>query len=273
MKRIKSILKSLIEIIKKPEMVFLPANLAFFIVLSIFPILTLIGMLASHLSLSLDSFVSALHRLLPNSLASLLVPYMVSKSFDSNIIFSTVLAFILASNGTHALILASNSLYKIENSNYIKRRVKALFLIILLLILFVFLFSFLTYGNQIFWFILETVRYKPINNILYYLFAFIKWPIAMLIIFIIIKTVYSLAPDSRIDRKTTTKGALFTTLLFTISTAIFTFYVSNFSHYDVFYGSISNIIILMLWIYILSYILVIGIAINVEVFNLRNSKK
>ena len=267
MNRIKNIIKTLFNIINKPEMVFLPANVAFFIVLSVFPILTLVGILASYLSLSVDGLIITLESALPNSLTNLLTPYIMNNNFDSNTIIFTIVAFVLASNGSHALILSSNSLYKIENSNYIKRRIKALFLILLLILLFMFLLSFLAYGNQIFRIILEIVTYSPVNKILYYIFSFIKWPIAMLIIYIIIKIIYILTPDDKIYSKTTTKGALFTTIGWTIATAIFSFYVSNFAHYDIYYGNISSIIVLMIWVYILSYILMVGIAINVGCYN------
>ena len=265
MQRIKNIFITLFRIINSPELLFLPANMAFFIILSIFPILTLIGLLSTYFSVSIDSLITTLN-ILPSGISNLLIPFIESNTFDSNLIFSIGIAFLIASNGTHALILATNSLYKIENSNYIKRRIKALFLIILLIILLIFLISFLAYGNQLFKTILEIVTFKPVNNILIYIFAFIKWPIAMIIIFFIIKLVYVLSPDDKINSKTTTKGAIFTTIGFTISTAIFSFYVSNFSHYDVYYGSIANIIVLMIWVYILSYILVIGIAINVRAY-------
>ena len=76
------------------------------------------------------------------------------------------------------------------------------------------------------------------------------------------KLLYVLAPDKKIRSKTTTKGALFTTISWILATEIYTFYIGTFSSYDVFYGSISNIVILLLWIYILSYIFVVGMAIN-----------
>ena len=47
----------------------------------------------------------------------------------------------------------------------------------------------------------------------------------------------------------------------------------HFSHYDIFYGSLSNIIIMMMWIYILACSLVIGIVINVQSFKDNKNKK
>ena len=174
MKRIKEIAKTLFHIISSPELLHLPGNLAFFMILSIFPILTLIGIISNYFSISFYVVLTTLSTALPNGVEQILLPYIEADSFTRNVIISTAFAFILASNGTHALILASNSLYGIKNSSYLKRRIKALFLILLLIVLFIFMISFLTYGNQIFVYILNIVTYEPINDVLYYIFAFIK---------------------------------------------------------------------------------------------------
>ena len=74
--------------------------------------------------------------------------------------------------------------------------------------------------------------------------------------------IFTIAPDSPIPSKNMNKGALFTTLSWLLITSIYSIYVTNFADYSLFYGSLANIVILMIWIYILSYTLVIGIAIN-----------
>ena len=267
MKKIKEFIKTLVDIIMLPQMMHLPGSLAFFIILSIFPILMLIGIVASYFSVSIEGITSTITAALPRGVEKLLLPYIQAGTFPRNILISTIFAFILASNGTHALILASNSLYDIKNSSYLRRRIKALFLILLLIVLFIFMISFLTYGNQLFTYILKAVSYGPVNEVLYYFFALIKWPIAMFIIYLAMKLIYVLSPDGKIYSSTTSTGALFSTIGFTVATAIFSFYVNNFSTYDIYYGSIATIVTLMIWIYILSFILVIGIAINVRNYN------
>ena len=59
-------------------------------------------------------------------------------------------------------------------------------------------------------------------------------------------------------------GAWFTTLSWVLATAIYSYYVSHFVNYDIFYGGMSSLIVMMIWIYILAYGIVIGIAINTE---------
>jgi membrane protein len=92
----------------------------------------------------------------------------------------------------------------------------------------------------------------------------LKYPISLLLIYFNIKLIYTISPNKTIESKTVTVGALFTTVLWIILTRIYSYYVSNFSNYDIFYGSLSNIIILLLWMYLLSYVFVIGLSINAQ---------
>ena len=84
-----------------------------------------------------------------------------------------------------------------------------------------------------------------------------------------VKLIYTIAPDWKILSKHTTKGAIFTTISWIVVVQIYSYWVSNFSNYDIFYGSLSNIVVLMLLMYIISYILVIGIAINVRSYEYK----
>ena len=86
----------------------------------------------------------------------------------------------------------------------------------------------------------------------------------MLVSYILIKLLYALAPDKHIKSKNVTMGALFTTFGWTIVTAIYSYYANNLANYSVFYGGLSNLVVLMMWVYVISYILVMGIAINVS---------
>lgn len=271
MVRIKEILNRLIKIIRDPAMLFLPGNLAFFLVLSIFPILTLIGVIASFFSISVN--ITSLANYLPTDVTDILMPYIQGKGFDSNVGMFMIIGFILASNGADAIVLASNTLYGIPNSNYVKRRIKDFFLIILMVLLFVFLFGFITFGNQLLSLVMKYVDNNYIQDLVYKIFLLMKWPFAMFIIYFNVKLIYTITPDFKIYSRTTTRGAIFTTISWTIATAIFTYYVKHFSNYGLFYGSLSNIIVLILWIYMLSYILVIGIAINVQKYKTIENNK
>ena len=269
MSKIKGYFKNLYDIIVTPSMSYLPGNLAFFLVLSIFPILTLIGVIASSFSLNVESLINMINTALPDKIALLLADFIQGKGFDSNIGIFMIIGFFLASNGADAIILASNNLYGFPNSDYIKRRIKAIFIIILIILLFIFMLGFLAFGNHIIDLLLQLIKNKDIANLIYNLFKLLKWPLSFFIIYFNIKLIYAIAPDWKILSKHTTKGAIFTTVGWILVVQIYSYYVSNFARYDIFYGSLSNIVILMLLTYIISYILVIGIAINVRSYEYK----
>lgn len=260
----KRYLKKLIKIIKKSEMRILPGNIAFFMVLSIFPIITLSGIFASMFHISLNSILSMMSDILPGQVYNLILPYVSGNGMDIHIGFSMLLGYIFASNGAHSIIVCSNTLYDIPHSNYLSRRIKALFLTIILVVLFVFTLIVLAFGNSILQFILSFDFFGSFGDKIYYLFLLLKWPTAIIFIFFMIKLIFTVSPDKTIKSSNTTKGAFFTTISWMVSTFIYSYYVQHFSHYDIFYGSLANIIIMMIWVYILAYTLVVGIAINTQ---------
>ncbi len=264
MQKFKIYLKKLLKIMMSPSMAYLPGNLAFFLVLSIFPILTLIGVIAHGLGVNVNSVVNVISSTFPNNISEILNSFIQGKGFDMNIAIFMLIGFFLASNGSHALILVSNNLYGFKNDDYIKRRVKSIFLIILIILLFIFMLGFIGFGNYLLNLLLSKISDKGLVKLIYSLFIILKWPFSIFVIYFNLKLIYTIAPDSKIMSKDTTKGAIFATISSIIVVQIYSFWVTHFSNYDIFYGSLSNIVILMLITYIISYILVIGIAINTK---------
>lgn len=260
----KRYLKKLFKLFTRPELKVLPGNIAFFLVLSIFPIITLSGYLASFFNVSLNSVIDLFYRILPDNISDILVSYITGNGMDFHVGFSIITGYIVASNGAQSIIVSCNTLYGFEHKSYIKIRLKALFITILLVFLFIFTLFVLAFGNSILKIVLSFNIFDGIGDSIYYVFLLLKWPIAIVFIYFMMKVIFVVSPNSYIKNNLTTRGALFTSIAWILSTFIYSFYVQHFSHYDIFYGSLSNIIIMMMWIYILAYSLVIGIAINVQ---------
>ena len=268
MNKLKKIINELLKIMGRDEMKILPSSLAFFLVLSVVPIIALIGFIASFFSVSLDNVITTIQEVLPSEISEIIVTYISGKGIDIHIGFSMLLVFIIASNGPHSIIITSNALYHIKDSSYLKRRIKAFFMTILMVFLFLFIVLVLAFGNHILAAIMNLGILKNAKE-LYNIFVLLKWPLSYLLILFGLKIIFTIAPDKRIPSKYVNKGVHFTALGWIIVTAIYSFYVSNFANYDIFYGGLSNIIILMMWIFILAYILVIGIAINTNRYNME----
>lgn len=268
MERIKQIIKKLVKISDKAEMRILPGNLAFFLVLSLIPIITLLGYTASLFSVSIDSVIKFMNSSFPKEVSDLLIPFIDGPGFDINIGIFMIAGFLIASNGPHSIIVTSNTLYNINNSDYIKRRIKALFLTIILVLLFIFIVVVVAFGNTLVKMLLDIGLFKEFSQQFYFIYVLFKWPLSFILIYFTIKLVYTLAPDFNIPSKYVTKGAVFTTVGWMAITSVYSYYVNNIANYDIFYRSLSNIIIMMMWVYFLAYILVLGIAINASDYSL-----
>lgn len=263
---IKRYLKKLFRIINKEEMKVLPGHLSFFLILSLIPTITIVGIICNLFGLSTIDIVNFVSNIIPQAVMEIIEPFIETTNNGSYIIYF-IIGFILVSNGAYAITLTSNTLYEIKDTSYIKGRIKALFLTILLMFLFVFILIVLAFGNKILGFILSFKMFNNVSVLIYTLFVYLKWPLAFFIIYILLKFIYTIAPDKRIKSESVTRGSIFTTIGWIGITAIYSYYANNIANYDMFYGNLSNIIILMMWIYIIAYIFVIGIAINVSSYN------
>ena len=261
---VKGYFKRIFDLIMKPEMKILPGQLAYFLILSIFPLLTLIGILGSKITFLSAPFIDMIKKVVPTNINNILLPFLTQSTPSGNIMFIMIVGFILVSNGTHSIIITSDELYGIDYGDYISRRIKAFFMIIILLFLFAFVIIVLAYGNIIVNHIININLLEEFRDKIYMIFVIIKWPLAFILFFWILKFLYTIAPDEQISSSFMNKGALFTTIGWIITTFVYSYYVSNFANYSLFYGSLSGIIVMMIWIYMISFIFVMGIAINAE---------
>jgi len=265
-RRFRRFYKKLKETRNIPEMSILPGQLAFFLLLSIIPLFALIGVIATRFNISIESLINNYSNNIPKEVSDFLLDITKGKSININVIIFCISAFILASNGPNSMIVGSNLLYKIDNKDKLNRRVKAIFMTIVLVILFSFVLLVPAFGDQIIKLIKEAIDNKEINKTVNIVYSVLKYPVSIFIIYFFIKLLYVMAPDRSIASRNTTLGALFTTFGWILFTEIYSFYVREFAYYNIIYGSVANLIILFLWIYILSYIFVLGMALNVTYY-------
>lgn len=264
MERIKGYLKKLLNILKKPEMAILPSNIAFNIILAIIPLLTIVVLIASYFSISIDLVANLVSNVMPKQVSDIIIDVISGKGFDRSVGFFNIIAFIVASNGTYAIINTSNTLYKIRKRDWLKDRISSIVLLFIIIILFVFLLIVPIFGENIIDLMKSAKLLSNYADEAIIIFNIIKWPMTLLIIYLNIKLIYTIAPSKNIKSEETTYGAAFTTIGWTIATIIFKIYINYFARYDIIYGNLAAIIIMMVWMYFLSFIFVLGMAINVS---------
>ncbi len=259
--RTKKFLRNVSEIARKPEMSILPGQLAFFVILSLVPIFTLIGYGATFFDISIESLVKLIEVQFNAATTEMIVPIISGQAIDIKLFIMFIIMFYIASNGADSIIIASNEIYQIKQSSWFKRRIKAIFLTLLIVILILFVLLVPAFGTKI----IDAVDYFNIKSTLANILEIIQGPISWLIMFTFIKIIYTISPDRPLPSSQVNLGAVFTTFGWVLTTAIYSYYIKNFARYDLFYAGLSNIAVLMLWIYFFSYIFVIGMSLNSKV--------
>lgn len=246
--------------IRKPEMEVLPGNLAFFFMMMIIPLLTILATIIANLDVGKSTLYEALRTSFPENIATLISSIAGEGSTNSTWIL-LIVSLILASNGTYSMIVTSNSIYGIKKSSYIKNKFKSIILVIVLVILFTILLVIPVINTKVIDFIAKLTKTDMATNLYYLLYNVLKYPVTFLLVFVFVKILYKFSPSGG-KRKRTSYGAVFTSVLLVLSTWLYSFYIEYFSNYETYYGGISSILFLMIWINLISYIFVLGMNMN-----------
>ncbi len=100
--------------------------------------------------------------------------------------------------------------------------------------------------------------------------AYLRWLFIVALIFYSIASIYKYAPAVEKRWKLLSPGAILATTLSIIASIGFSTFVNSFGKYNVLYGSIGTIIVLMVLIYINSLVLLIGFELNVSIKSLKS---
>ena len=258
----KKILKEFKEILLRKELKILPGNLAYSFFLALIPIISLIFYFTTSFNLPNDILQNFLTETFPKGVVDLLQPVLTNELTLASFI-PLLLSVVVAMNGCEAIIVTSNTIFKFENSSKIKRMIKSIILLAITAILFAFIIIIPLLGNAIieligtFTHLVED--YRIIIDVIYFI---LQYPVSLIIIFLIIKLIYMIAPDQRISGKYVNRGAIFTTITWMIVTWFYSYYINERAKYDAVYGNLANIVMLLFWFYILGYIFVIGLFLN-----------
>ena len=260
---LKEFFDNFVKVLKRPDMAILPGQLAFFFVLAIVPTITLISYGATALNLSTDVIFEFLSNAFSQDIAALLLNIPHTDNISGLGFFAVVLmGYFIASNGPASIIVTSNIIYGEEQTGFFKRRLKAIIMTFFLVLLFIFMLVVPVFGDKI----VELFQFVNLNRgvteKVTTIISILQGPVTWLIMYFFIKILYTIAPNKKVKSKSVGYGAIFTSFAWIIITYIYSYYINNIAYYTTFYGSLANIVILMIWIYLLAYAFTIGMALN-----------
>lgn len=180
-----------------------------------------------------------------------------------------MLALFFSTTGIISLIEAFNQTYhSIQARSFLKQYLIALILVIIISALVLIGIS-LMIGGGVFIDYLQGKQWID-TGFQTFMLQFIKWSVVVCIFFFAISFLYYLGPSRRQKFRFISAGSTLSTLLIIILSIGFNYYIDNFSRYNTLYGSIGTLIIVMLWIYFVSIVILIGFELNASISVLKN---
>ncbi len=105
------------------------------------------------------------------------------------------------------------------------------------------------------------------------LWAWLRWPLAVLMLILVVAAVYYLAPDVKQEFRFITPGSILAVVVWIAASLGFGYYAQNFANYNATYGSIGAIIVFLLYLYISSAVLLFGAEMNAVIEHHANEGK
>ena len=182
--------------------------------------------------------------------------------------FGAILALILMSNGINAIFSGFEGSYNVTiNRNFIRQYSVALGVAIVLALLLVTTITVLIY----FEYVLHILRDRDVmsDGTDVWLVSVGSYVFFVIMIYIAVATLYYFGTKQGRTSRFFSPGALMTTLLFMLTTYLFGIYIDNFSNYNELYGSIGALLIMMLYIWLNSNLLLLGFELNAALQKLK----
>ena len=239
------------------------AQLAYFFLLSLFPLLIFVMTLVPFLNLPQEQVYEMLKNILPEQVYSLVGDTLkdVLQNRNGGLLSIGILATLWsASNGVNALIKSLNQSYgKAETRPFIIARSMSVIFTLVLILLVVVALVLPVFGAQIGHFLANTIG---LGEQFAAVFAKFRILLPPLVIFCGLTFMYWLGPNVKMYLRNAIPGAAVATVCWLVISYVFSIYINNFSNYSATYGSIGGIIILMLWLYITGMVLMVGGLVN-----------
>lgn len=253
----------------------LASQLAYYFILAIFPFLIFLINLISLTPITSEQALNDLSKVVPTAAYDIIKDVINQVSHTNRqtfLSFSMVATLWAASNGMNAVIKSLNKAYDQHESRSLWK-VRGLSIIATIAFAFTIIFSFILLilgeiiGRNIFLFLGFSNSFKT-------LWSYIRFISPVVIMIIVFALLYRHMPNRRMKYSEVLAGSIFSSVGWLITAVLFSIYVNNFSNYANTYGSIGGIILLIIWLYWISIIILLGGELNASLaYNRIKHKK
>ncbi|NLE03063.1 MAG: YihY/virulence factor BrkB family protein [Fibrobacter sp.] len=251
------------------------AGIAFFSFIAIFPAIasaiSIYGLIADPLSVQKQ--LSELITVLPFEARQLIqvqlnqIVQTSSSALSWGLVLSIVLSLWTANAAMKAIFLGINIAYnQRETRNFLSfNAITMVFTILAIIVVFL--------SIALVVILPALVNFINIPSALKTAVPYIRWILSVTLIVFFLALIYHFAPNRANPAwHWVSWGSIIATTLWVIASGLFSYYVNHFGNYNVTYGSLAAVVILLFWFYISSLAILLGAEINSEI-ELQNKKR
>ena len=259
-------IKKVKEQMNHREIKALPEQIAFNLIMAIVPLLVVIVQLGTYLSLNTDLVKYLITAYAPQEVQQLLLYLFDTTSAPQSgtlfVLLTAISFFWLISKGFYGISIAANTTYQVPLMKfaYLERIFSFMMLCFMILLLVVAIILAL-FGQAIISLVFHLLNIQ-VDSYMIILLNTLRSTISFISYFSFFVLLFYLSPTIKIKIHEIIPGALVTAVGWSVASIGFSFYVNYIANYNKFYGSLSVIIILLFWLYILGYAIMIGLQVN-----------
>lgn len=261
--------KTFIKKISGNDLSGLAAEMSYRFFLALFPFFIFIAAFAGfvtdvfNVDDPTDRIINAIGDTIPDDAASVLREQLDSILAGTNpglLSIGIIGAVWAASSGVNTIIKGMNRVHDVEEKRPLWRKyLLALSLTLLAGAAVILAFLTLVVGQAAG---VDIAERMGLSGAATTLFTFVRWPLAIAAILLAIAFLYWATPNKNLPFRWITPGSVLFTAGWLLATHLFGLYVSNFGSYNSTYGALGGVVILLIWLYLTSFIFLLGAQVN-----------
>lgn len=278
MKKIIDIIKILLGKLQKNHIDEYTAQCAYFTLLAFIPLIMLILTLTKYIGIDQSTLFFIIESIAPssntlNSSVLDIIKEVYSKSVGT-ITISAIFVLWSAGKGFLALCKGLNAAYEVRpKKKFMYFRIKATICTIIFIVLIVLTLILLVFGNSI-----NLVLQEKFNIFSKFINVLLKGKvvISVLVLSIVFMMAYKFIPQHKYKLKYQIPGAVFAAVACNVVSIFYSIYVDVFTGFSVMYGSLTTVVLAMMWVYACMYSILLGATINKTIsenYIVENGKK
>ncbi len=249
------------------------AQCSYYTILSFIPFIILVITLIQYTNIEPQTLFDAISKFIPSSMNEIIlnvVQEVYSKSIGT-VSISIIFTIWAASKGLFALTKGLQLIYNTDNksdTSYIYLRIKGILQTIIFIVLIVLGLTALVFGNT-----LKDIAQKYFGELRNYniMFSILTEIIFILITFMIFLLLYKFMPKHKVTFKSQMYGAIFGAIALNVISFVFSKYLYIFKGFSLTYGSLTTLMLIMMWTYSCFYTVFLGAELN-KLLNSREFK-